>query len=211
MMRIKTDAQAVKVYEVLKRNHSEHVELDDNGVFIHDYVTFDEMREICDILRSEVMTKQDLFEECWKAYRRKGVKSKAREQWCRLKDDEKERVLAHVRAYVGSRELTYQKDFERYLRDRVFNEVVTKGNTVVYDPMPDNTATAAYSPICGGAILHDEQNGTYIYTGFWDGENMPDGYEVSNRPDGARIILNNGRGVLVWSTERKVWEKCAEL
>ena len=46
--------------------------------------------------REESLSKKDeLFEECWKAYRRKGSKSKAKSYWNKLKDDEKNRVLEY--------------------------------------------------------------------------------------------------------------------
>lgn len=39
------------------------------------------------------------------------------------------------------------------------------------------------------------------YIGFYsDGQAIADGYTDSTRPDGARIILNNVRGELVWSS-----------
>lgn len=39
------------------------------------------------------------------------------------------------------------------------------------------------------------------YIGFYsDGQAIADGYTDSTRPDGARIVLNNGRGKLVWSS-----------
>lgn len=78
--------------------------------------------------------KDELFEQCWKAYNRKGSKKKSLEQWKKLKENETQLVLPHVRMYVASRELQYQKDFERYLRDRTFMEVIIRGNQTIYDP-----------------------------------------------------------------------------
>lgn len=78
--------------------------------------------------------KEELFETCWKAYRRKGVKKTAKSQWDKLNDEEKSLVLPHIKHYVATREVQYQKDFERYLRDKLFNEVVYDKNKVVYDP-----------------------------------------------------------------------------
>ena len=78
--------------------------------------------------------KDELFEECWKAYRRKGSKAKSKTYWNKLSNEERQRVLQHIKAYVSVRDLSYQKDFERYLRDKVFDTVVVNNNNVVYDP-----------------------------------------------------------------------------
>ena len=40
-----------------------------------------------------------------------------------------------------------------------------------------------------------------------DGKHIPDGYSDDNRPDGASVTLNNGRGVLTWDSETKKWNK----
>lgn len=86
-------------------------------------------------LDNNVATVED-FEECWVAYNRKGSKKVAKAQWLKLKltKEDVEGVKEHIRHYVGSREKSYCKDFERYLRDRVFESVVFSRNNVVYDP-----------------------------------------------------------------------------
>lgn len=98
-------------------------------------IAFDAMAQIVDYLRQPEDKKKDMFELCWVAYNRKGSKKKSLEQWVKLKDSEKDVVLQHIKAYVSSRERQYQKDFERYLRDRTFNDVVLKGNEVYFDPV----------------------------------------------------------------------------
>lgn len=80
-----------------------------------------------------------LFEQCWKAYRRKGAKGKAYDVWKRIDKQEKELVLPHVRMYAGSRDICYQKDFERYLRDKTYKEIIVKGSDVIYDPFKPET------------------------------------------------------------------------
>lgn len=83
--------------------------------------------------------KDELFEKCWIAYHRKGRKKQAKMQWDKLTDDEKSRVQNHIKAYTSEREIQYQQDFERYLRDKTFNTVVYgKGNKVIYDPSNEN-------------------------------------------------------------------------
>ena len=50
----------------------------------------------------------------------------------------------------------------------------------------------------------------YLYTGqSWNPfpTDIYDGYTKENRPDGARIVLNNGRGSIHWSAEFKEWVK----
>lgn len=79
-------------------------------------------------------TKDEGFESAWLLYRRKGSKKKALEQWVKLTDEEKETAKGHIPAYIESvSDVKYQKDFERYLRDKCFNNVVYKNNRIVYD------------------------------------------------------------------------------
>lgn len=146
----------------------------------------------------------DLFEQCWVAYRRKGSKKKAKEQWAKLNEKERSCVMPHIRAYVSSRELVYQRDFERYLRDRVFFDAVVNGRSVIYDPNLSNDSE--YHPATDGQIHWNEQLNCWLFTGF-DESCIFDGYDDANRPDGAEIKMNNGRGTIIWSKERQKWEK----
>lgn len=171
-------------------------------------ITFDQMAEITDYLRAQVPNKE-LFEECWVAYKRKGSKKKSLEYWKKLSEREKGGVLAHIKAYVSSREIQYQKDFERYLRDKVFKTVVYADNKVVYDPdKREKGKKETYMPICDGALCWSEMLGCYIYLGYWDrNEPIADGYDDESRPDGALIKLNNGRGIITWNSESRKWER----
>ena len=79
-------------------------------------------------------TKDEGFESVRLLYRRKGSKKKSLEQWEKLTDEEKETAKGHIPAYIESvSDVKYQKDFERYLRDKCFNNVVYKNNRIVYD------------------------------------------------------------------------------
>lgn len=148
----------------------------------------------------------ELFEECWVAYRRKGHKKKAKEQWLKLKDDEKQSVMPHIHVYVNTRELVYQADFERYLKNRDFQSIIVKGNNVVFDPSKETDNT--YHPITGGALNWNEYYKCYLYTSwYFDGDGIADGYDDDKRPDGAQIVLNNGRGTLTWSKKQQKWIK----
>lgn len=120
-------------------------------------ITFDVMSEIVDYLRQPEDKRKDLFEECWAAYSRKGSKKKSLEQWNKLRDDEKDAVLPHIKAYVSSRERQYQKDFERYLRDRTFNDVVLKGNEVYFDPsVADKFDSADEEDVADNVIVNGQ-------------------------------------------------------
>lgn len=153
---------------------------------------------------------KELFEECWIAYRRKGSKKKSKEYWNKLTDVERTNVLPHIKPYVASREMKYQKDFERYLRDKIFLDVVISNNNIVYDPtkMSDSKkGDSVYMPICDGSLMYNDFFKCYMYIGYWDGKHIADGYTDDNRPDGACITLNNGRGTICWSSLTKTWNK----
>ena len=153
--------------------------------------------------RDKSLSKKDeLFEECWKAYRRKGSKAKAKPYWKKLTEEEKNRVLPHIKAYVSVRDIAFQKDFERYLKDKIFETVVVKGKDIMYDPTC--STEAEYHPYGNYSILYDDISKQYIYIGYYDGR-MSDGYTDDNRPDGATIILNSGRGTIVWSKAEQKW------
>lgn len=152
-----------------------------------------------------------LFEECWIAYKRKGKKGKAKQYWDKLSQIEKENVLSHIKPYVASRELQYQQDFERYLRDKTFLSVVISKNNIVYDPTKlgkGESTSNVYVPSGNFAITWDDNLKAYLYIGFYsDGMMMPDGYDNDNRPDGAKLVLNNGRGTITWNKTTKTWNR----
>lgn len=185
-------------------------DLEHDGLYYDGFFTFDQMAEIVDYLRTPEDNKNELFEKCWVDYRRKGSKKKAREYWLKLSDKEKDMVRPHIKAYVSANELQYQKDFERYLRDKTFLNVVYANNVVTYDPsrvFADESTIAAYMPETGTCIFWKEALSCYIYVGYWDGKNIADGYNDSNRPNGATITLNNGRGRIQWDAKSKEWRK----
>jgi hypothetical protein len=210
MLRAESEKQRKHVEQILESATACFAEPTSDGVRIEGEVTYDQLAELVDYLRTSD-NKDDLFETCWVAYRRKGSKKKAREYWRKLTDAEKENVMAHIKAYVKSRDLCYQKDFERYLRDKTFNEIIIKGNNVVYDPTKlgkGESVSQVYMPSGNFSITWDDQLKAYLYIGFYsDGQAIADGYTDATRPDGARIVLNNGRGELVWSSITRTWIK----
>lgn len=112
-------------------------------------IDIDSNKEERDKSLSKKVKRDELFEQCWKEYRRKGSKSKAQVQWSKLNADEKNRVLTHIQAYVATRELQYQKDFAGYLKDKIFDTIVISNNKVIYDPTdtPDLFSNNAEQPI----------------------------------------------------------------
>ena len=168
-------------------------------------------KEKNEIDKSISKSSDELFETCWVAYRRKGKKGKAKQYWDKLTKSEKDSVLQHIKIYTKTRELQYQQDFERYLRDKTFLSVVVSKNNIVYDPTKlgnGESASNVYMPSGNFSITWDDQLKAYLYIGFYsDGQAIADGYTDSTRPDGARIVLNNGRGELVWSSITRTWIK----
>ena len=154
---------------------------------------------------SKSVSDMELFEKCFIAYRRKGKKNKSLPYWKKLTESEKQRVLPHIKSYVTSRVLQYQQDFERYLRDKTFLTIVYQGNRILFDPAKEG-ADSQYMPQTGFDINWDETNKCYMYVGYWNGF-IPDGYTDDNRPDGAKITLNNGRGTVTWDVKTKTWIK----
>lgn len=145
-----------------------------------------------------------LFEECWKTYRRKGSKSKAKPYWDKLSDLERQRVKSHIIAYIQSvSELKYQQGFERYLKEKTFNNVVYKGNMIIFDPERENSTDNEYRPQLDGFNLHwNEQSKCYI--SMYDIDMLFDGYNADNRPSSAMVMKNGVR--YKWNTQTKKWE-----
>lgn len=92
-------------------------------------------------INKSISDKDEAFEQCWIAYRRKGSKAKSKQQWGKLADDEKEMIAEHIKHYVESRELQYQQDFQRYLKDKTFMTIVINKGDVIFDPASDKYAT----------------------------------------------------------------------
>lgn len=184
---------------------------DEGSEIIAPNIIYNNTKEKNEIDKSISKSSDELFETCWVAYRRKGKKGKAKSYWNKLTQSEKENVLSHIKPYVSSRELQYQQDFERYLRDKTFLSVVISKNNIVYDPTKlgkGESTSNVYVPSGNFAITWDDNLKAYLYIGFYsDGMMMPDGYDNDNRPDGARLVLNNGRGTITWNKTTKTWNR----
>lgn len=146
----------------------------------------------------------EYFEQCWKEYGRKGNKAEAYKVWLKLSEEDRLKVLPHVKAYIQSRsDKSYQKDFERYLNKRVFDNVVYKGNMIIFDPERENSTDNEYRPQLDGFNLHwNEQAKCYI--SMYDIDMLFDGYNADNRPSSAMVMKNGVR--YKWNTQTKKWE-----
>lgn len=147
--------------------------------------------------------KDELYEECWKAYRRKGSKKVAKTHWVKLKDDERQKVKIHIPYYVSAAsDRNYQKDFERYLRDRIFETPVYKNNQLVYDP--ENGSTGAYHPFGNNSIIWSDVHKHYIIMSppEWG---VADGYKDAERPQGAELWYQNQK--YTWDKQKALWQK----
>ena len=145
------------------------------------------------------------FEKAWELYKRKGSKMNAYKRWKILSDDDKEKAFVHIPFYIKSNDIHYLKDFEGYLNNRYFDNVVyDRRGGVMFDP--ERKTSSVYRPSTGGAFSWNEYYKKYLLVGYFDGH-VYDGYDDDERPDGAIVMLNNGRGDIRWSSERKIWEK----
>ena len=57
----------------------------------------------------------------------------------------------------------------------------------------------------GRGIYYDESNNIYMSVEPFYGT-IYDGYSIYDRPDNARLMLNNGRGIIVWDATNRVWK-----
>lgn len=145
----------------------------------------------------------DLFEECWKAYGRKGSRAIALKAWCGLTHEERLRILPHVKIYVSSRDKVFLKDFERYLSHKVFKEIIIKGDNILYDPeMSDNPNE--YHPLIDESQRWDAVNKRLLFFSG-DIDTLSDGYTDDTRPDGAKAGFS--MYTWVWNRELKKWIK----
>ena len=67
-----------------------------------------------------------------------------------------------------------------------------------------DNAKLLYHPYGNLSLMFNDIHQCYIYIGYYDGT-LIDGYTDDERPDGATVMLNNGRGTIVWSKSEKKW------
>lgn len=107
-------------------------------------------------------------------------------------------IKARNQAKVNKRFFPEMKNLQTYLgKQRAWEMYVTIGEEIKNNE---------YTPICEGALSWNDYYNTYIYVGMFYGH-VSDGYTDENRPNGAKIMLGNGGGFIVWNSETKTWDK----
>ena len=146
---------------------------------------------------------ESLFEQGWELYGRKGSKALAKKVWLDIPVSSLPLILAHIKAYVASRERRFTKDFERYLRDEEYSKIVFNGNSVAFDPRSFDDGNE-YHPLTDGIFqTWDEKRRCLLFNGFI--EQLNDGYTADSRPDGATVAWQ--MYMWVWSSHDKQWIK----
>lgn len=107
-------------------------------------------------------------------------------------------VKARNQAKANNTFFPQMKNLKTYLgKQKAWELFVTIGEDITKED---------YTPTCGGALNWNDYYKCYMYVGYWDGH-ISDGYSDDERPDGASVTLNNGRGTIVWDKETKQWVK----
>ena len=84
--------------------------------------------------KTDKLDTDELFEDAWVAYDRKGSKKKAKEQWKKLSDQNKCIARQFISEYkLQNPEIKYRKDFERYLSYEVWVDARKSSDAKVYD------------------------------------------------------------------------------
>lgn len=180
--------------------NNEGINIEDNIDNINNIPTTEQKKNKKEKVKKE---KDEQFEVVWLAYNKKGSKKDSLEQWEKLSDEEKERVLPHVRVYVSSRDRSFTKDFQRYLRDKIFNDVIVKGNDTIYDP-EQFANKEEYHPMTDGIFqFWNADRKCLMFNGYID--QLNDGYTDDTRPDGAKVAWSMYEWI--WSSQKKQWIK----
>ena len=144
-----------------------------------------------------------LFDECWKAYGKKGNKGKSKEVWSKIPLTSLPIILTHIKIYVSSRQRCFQKDFERYLKEKVYTTNIVTNEGVLYDSEKD-IFPDEYRPTTDGIFqFWNSERKCLMFNGYID--QLNDGYDKDNRPDGAKVAW--GMYEWIWSSQTKEWIK----
>ena len=146
---------------------------------------------------------EQMFDDSWKAYGKKGNKAMAKRQWVSIPASSYPVILGHIKAYVGSREKRFTKDFERYLKEKEYTKIVFQGNQPIFDPFQYDKAEE-YHPLTDGVFQWwDENEKCLHFNGQID--MLDDGYTADNRPNGAKVKWQMYSWI--WNSTTKEWIK----
>lgn len=86
--------------------------------------------------------------------------------------------------------------------EKALAEKITNGE---WDESFSSKITSSpYHPYGNTSIMYDEINHCYMYIAY-SYSMIADGYTDDERPDGAVLVLNSGRGTLTWSKAERRW------
>jgi hypothetical protein len=90
------------------------------------------------------------FEDFWKKYDKKVGRGKTEKLWAKISQDDREKIMDHLNAYVKQKEKNYRKDPERYLRHEGWKDEVVSpepiGKTVSIFQNQQQPVTVASLP-----------------------------------------------------------------
>lgn len=154
------------------------------------------------VSKNKKISYPDEFESDWNLYGRKGSKKDSYTVWKVLSDDDRIKMRSHIPHYLQSNERQYLKDFERYIKHRVFESPVYHKSNLLFDPQTiENNEAGVYDP--SGWLNYDESFNAWRYFGREPKYDLRDGYTDENRPDGARVVTQ--ATVYLWSAANKNW------
>lgn len=154
------------------------------------------------VSKNKKISYPDEFESDWNLYGRKGSKKDSYTAWKVLSDDDRIKMRSHIPHYLQSNERQYLKDFERYIKHRVFESPVYHKSNLLFDPQTiENNEAGVYDP--SGWLNYDESFNAWRYFGREPKYDLRDGYTDENRPDGARVVTQ--ATVYLWSAANKNW------
>lgn len=107
-------------------------------------------------------------------------------------------IKARNQAKVNKQFYPEMKMLQTYLgKQRAWELYVTIG---------ENIKEEEYTPSGNYSLAWDDASNAYMYIGYYyDGMDLADGYTDDTRPNGAKVILNNARGTIIWNREIKKW------
>ena len=218
-LQTKNKKQQEHVLAILnKKSHTSVIDQDEDGLYLDDFISYDEMAEIVDYLREpkdkeEADELKQQFAAFVSEYKKaggkvRGVDTEFRDFTKRHKDWQsiipylstalQREVKERNQAKADKRFFPEMKMLQTYLgKQRAWELYVSVGEDI---------SQKEYSPICGGMLNWNEYYKAYLYMGYWSGR-ISDGYTDDNRPDGATVMLSNGRGKVVWNANAKEWGK----